>query len=115
MGLARRTSEPAEEAARSAEPQLSMAPGSTGAIAGGLRRVTTPAWSAIGTPGFMAPEQIRDARTAGHPADVYGLGTTWYALLAGVLPFSGSTPHKVRDLMNYQILQNTFGRQNKTP
>lgn len=60
-----------------------------------LRRVATPAWSAIGSPGFMAPEQIRDARTASHAADLYGLGTTWYACLSGMLPFSGANPHKV--------------------
>mmetsp|Transcript_43454 Transcript_43454/g.98197 ORF Transcript_43454/g.98197 Transcript_43454/m.98197 type:complete len:254 (-) Transcript_43454:134-895(-) len=95
MGLARRESELCNDAAAGIEPFPTDSP----AV---MRRVATPAWSAIGSPGFMAPEQIRDARTAGHPADMYGLGTTWYALLAGVLPFSGSTPHKVMQ----QVLRN---------
>lgn len=42
----------------------------------------------------MSPEQVRDARAALHPADVYSLGTTWYAALTGVLPFNGSSPLK---------------------
>jgi tRNA A-37 threonylcarbamoyl transferase component Bud32 len=46
----------------------------------------------MGTPGFMAPEQARNARTAGKPADVFSLGATLYALLAARAPFRGETP-----------------------
>ncbi|MCY3023770.1 MAG: protein kinase, partial [Planctomycetota bacterium] len=42
---------------------------------------------AMGTPGFMAPEQIMDARSAGPPADVFAMGATIYSLLAGQAPF----------------------------
>jgi serine/threonine protein kinase len=35
----------------------------------------------LGTLGFMAPEQIQDARRAGKPADVFSLGATLYLLL----------------------------------
>ena len=60
-----------------------------------MRRVMTPAYSAIGSPAFMAPEQARDARLAQSASDVYGLGTTYYAAVTGTLPFSGSSPMRV--------------------
>ncbi|MFH0944984.1 MAG: serine/threonine-protein kinase [Planctomycetota bacterium] len=47
---------------------------------------------AIGTPGFMAPEQTQDAKNAGPPADVFSLGTTLYTLLRGRPPFEGESP-----------------------
>jgi len=42
--------------------------------------------TALGTCGYMAPEQRRDARCADARADVYGLGATLFALLAGADP-----------------------------
>jgi serine/threonine protein kinase len=46
---------------------------------------------AMGTPGYMAPEQAEDAKTAGPPADVFSMGATLYALLCGAPPFAGTT------------------------
>jgi serine/threonine-protein kinase len=43
----------------------------------------------------MAPEQIRDAKHVGKPADVFGLGATLYTLLAGRAPFLGPTPYVI--------------------
>ena len=42
---------------------------------------------AMGTPGYMAPEQIMDARTAGPRSDVFSMGATIYGMLAGTAPF----------------------------
>ncbi len=46
---------------------------------------------AMGTPGFMAPEQAEDAKRAKKPADVFSMGATLYALLTGQAPFAGSS------------------------
>jgi len=51
----------------------------------------TGAYQAIGTPGFMAPEQIQDASTAGKAADVFSMGATLHALLTATTPFPGSS------------------------
>ncbi len=44
-----------------------------------------------GTPDYIAPEQIRDARRVDGRADIYSLGCTLYHLLAGHPPFPGGT------------------------
>ena len=57
---------------------------------GGKQLTTT--FAVMGTPGYMAPEQVQDSGSAGKPADVFGMGATLYALLRGHSPFLGATP-----------------------
>jgi serine/threonine protein kinase len=45
----------------------------------------------LGTPEYIAPEQIRDAQSADARADIYSLGCTLYYLLAGRPPFAGDS------------------------
>jgi serine/threonine-protein kinase len=55
----------------------------------------TGAGSELGTPGYMAPEQLAGDPTVDARADVYALGVVGYEMLAGRTPFTGPTPHAI--------------------
>ncbi|MHC4598613.1 MAG: serine/threonine-protein kinase [Planctomycetota bacterium] len=57
----------------------------------------------LGTPSFMAPEQIVSPRTVGPPCDIYALGVTLACMLSGHLPFDNSdTMEIVRNLVDWR-------------
>jgi len=58
---------------------------------------------AVGTPGYMAPEQARGEKYVDARADVFALGVMLYQLFAGSLPFDADTPMAM-------ILQAASGR-----
>ncbi len=66
----------------------------------GIARMTeggqhlTATGMAVGTPGYMAPEQSLSAEIDGR-ADVYSLGTMLFEILTGRLPYMGDTPMAV--------------------
>ena len=64
----------------------------------GTMKLTTPG-SALGTPLYMSPEQIRGL-PADNRADLWALGVLFYELLTGRRPFTGDS----LETLSYQIL-----------
>ena len=52
----------------------------------------TTAGMAIGTPAYMAPEQLAGDPAADHRLDIYAVGLLAYELLTGESPFTGPSP-----------------------
>lgn len=52
----------------------------------------------IGSPAYMSPEQINCHRDLGPAADIYSLGVTFFELVSGQRPFSGSPLTLLRDI-----------------
>jgi serine/threonine-protein kinase len=55
------------------------------------RAVLTNTGVAVGSPVYMAPEQVRGSREIGPRADVWGLGVVLYELLTEALPFEAES------------------------
>ena len=66
-----------------------IGPGAVGQMA------LTDSAAIIGSPLYMAPEQMRSARTAEIRSDIWALGVILYELLGGALPFDGETVTEV--------------------
>ncbi len=53
---------------------------------------STTSGMAIGTPAYMAPEQLAADPAADHRVDLYAVGLLAYELLTGEAPFTGASP-----------------------
>ena len=58
----------------------------------GSEPALTETRSAIGTPQYMAPEQVEKPETVDHRADIFSLGVVFYEMLTGELPLGKFAP-----------------------
>lgn len=79
------------------EVTMSLADAGLSAVSGNTPSMTIEG-SALGTPGYMSPEQASGSLAElSSPTDIFSLGATLYAALIGKPPFEGLSPQTVID------------------
>jgi len=68
--------------------------------------------NSLGTPAYMAPEQVAADPNADHRIDIYSFGAMAYELLTGSPPFGGRPPHEV---LSAQLTEQPVPLQTRAP
>ncbi len=69
----------------------------------------------IGTPQYMAPEQINNPAEVDHRADIYALGVVFYQMLTGELPSKQFQPPSRKVLVDVRLDEIVLKALEKTP
>ncbi len=86
------------------ESSSHFAPGGASESERAVTRLTATG-SVLGTPLYMAPEQLFNPNSVDHRADIFSLGVVFYEMLTGELPMGRFAPPSEKSLANQQIDQ----------
>jgi serine/threonine protein kinase len=99
LGIVHRDLKPANIMVNHRNEPIIMDFGLSRHIDDGSARLTAEG-SVVGTPAYMAPEQLSRASDLGPPIDIYSLGVVLYELLSGKTPFSGSVVSVISQVLH---------------
>jgi hypothetical protein len=75
----------------------------TGTISGSQSGELTEAGSILGTPQYMAPEQVEHPLEVDHRADIYSLGVVFYQMLTGEFPTDKFVPPSKKVIIDVRL------------
>src|SRR5450432_620397 len=75
----------------------------------------THAGALLGTPAYMAPEQIADPIHAGSAVDLYSVGILLFEMLTGASPFTATTLNELTEQVQSGRLRSLLGLVPSTP
>ena len=87
----------------------------SGGTPGELAALETATQSAVGTPGYSAPEQKTDPQRVDSRADIYSLGVVFYELLTGELPGKKIVPPSTKVQIDVRLDEIVLRALEETP
>ncbi len=81
----------------------------------GERTNLTSSQQVVGTPHYMAPEQIEHPQAVDHRADIYSLGVVFYEMLTGELPLGKFAPPSQKAQVDVRLDQVVLHALEKEP
>ena len=79
---------------------------------GAVDQTLTQQGTSLGTPAYMAPEQVAGSAQVDYRADLYSTGVVGYELLTGRPPFTGATP---QEILAAQVLETPIPVTDRRP